>query len=648
MRRLFPVLLITFLILPLTWVNRVTAGETVIEAEKLEYVKQTHIYYLRGHVKIKTSRGVLTAESVDYNEKTGDTYAWGGVRFDDGESVIEGEELKLNLNTQKGTIKDADILIKKDNYHIRAESIEKYDQKGYRLRETSFTTCDAPLPEWCFVAQTADLKVEDRLKARKVRFKIKGVPILYSPYFWAPVGSDRKSGLLLPEVGFRSNKGFHWRQPLYIVLAPNRDMTLYLDYFSRRGIGEGVEYRYIERTLGEGTWYLFHQHDRKLGKDFVEFQGRHTLFNKEGFSAIADISLVNRKEFLEEYKHRVEERVSRYLESTFELSHTLSGGRVYLFGRAWQDMSSHEETGDLSQKVPELGIRVYPTRIGRFYFSLNADYTYFYSENLWRTHRLDIHPEILFDSGDHIRITHKLGLRETLYNFSNTDTYLDNLSRETLQYGIRLHSGLKKLYGRLLHVIEPEISYTFIPETDELPLFDRTELFDRVSLLEIGIKNRFFYDEKELLSLRLSEGYDFHEGDRPFGDIRLEAALLSPFPLRLDTSYNPNTGELKRLNYSLGLRISGIGISLSQRYVKDDDILSYTAGTDIPITRSFSIQSSVWYNAKGEGLQDLVLRGIYRGQCWGLTVAFNKRPDDYGIFFMIELKGLGAIRLTGL
>ena len=648
MKSLNAIILLLILLVPSIASALSGEKEVLIEADRLEYLKESQTYHLRGHVKIVQGNATLLADSVDYNQATGDITARGNVSFDDGESLIRGEELSLNLDTKDGTIKKADILFRRDNYHVRADLIHKKGEKEYSLSRPVFTTCDAPVPEWCFQAERADIVLEDRLKARKVKFRIKGLPVLYSPFFWAPISTERKSGLLIPEVGYRSNKGLHWRQPLYLVLAPNRDMTVYLDYFSRRGLGEGLEYRYIERGTGEGKWYIFHQHDRKLEKDFLEFTGRHSLFRKEGVSGFLDVSLVNRRSYLQEYKHRVAERVQRYLESTGELSLPLAYGRLSLMARGWQDMSKEGRTGDIPQKVPEAAIEIYPWRYKALYLSLRTSLGYFYSENLHRAIRMDIHPRLLLSSGDEVRVTQSLGLRETLYSFSNTDDYPSSLSRESLDYRIRVHSGFMKKYGDVLHLMEPEVSYSFIPETEELPLLDRTELYDRVSLIEAGIRNHFFYKGDEVLSLRITEGYDFHGGDRPFGQIRLEASLFKPFPLKVDTSYDPNSGEFERINYTLGLRVKGIGISLSQRYSRKDDILSYTGGIEIPVTGKFRILSGIWYNAKGEGLQDLTIKAVYTGQCWGYTLAFNKRPDDYGIFFMIELKGLGAIKLTGI
>ncbi len=622
--------------------------ETVIRADVLEYLKSQHLYHLRGNVLIKRGDATLRADSVDYYEDTGLAKASGNVRFEDKDSIMEGEHLTLNIDTKKGTITNAHILFKKDNYHVSAEEIQRTGEKDFLLKNTTFTTCDAPLPEWCFTSKEAEIHVGDSLRARDVRFRIKGVPTLYSPVIWAPINNERKTGFLFPEVGFRSDKGLQWRQPFYIVLSENMDTTLYLDAYTRRGVGEGIEYRYIGRDLGEGQWWLYHLRDNKLKTDFFELTARHTLFNPDSLSGFLDINLVNKKDFFTEYSHRVEKRTNRFLESTGEIYRPLKKGRIYLLGRFWQELEDGKTTGDVAQKIPELGLRLYPKRVGPAYLSLSASYSYFYSENLQRANRFDLYPKIYHTTGDAIQLSQSLGIRETAYSITHSDSYPATVTRESFDYSVTIHSRLLKNYGPLLHVVEPEIGYRFIPQTEELPLLDGTELFDRISILEAGIRNYIYIKGEEVLSLKLSEAYDFHKGDRPFGNIRLEVSLFRPFPLKIDTSYDPDSGDFEQINYSTSLRLFDIGFYISQRYSKRDDILSYTGGVDIPITKKLSIKSGIWYNAKGEGLQDFVVNAVYSSQCWGLTLTYNKRPDDYSLFLILELKGLGSIKVRGI
>ncbi|NOY39675.1 MAG: LPS-assembly protein LptD [Nitrospirae bacterium] len=621
--------------------------ETSIEAEFLTYDAAQQVYYLRGDVRIRRLDALLQAEKAEYMERTGEARASGNVRYEDRWVIIEAENLDINIETNRGIVYNARLFFKKDNYHIRAEEIERLDEKNYVIRKATFTTCDAPLPAWCFSSKKTDVRIGDRLKAKNVLFRIKGLPVLYSPLLWAPIYTERKTGLLLPEPGFRSDKGFFYRQPLFLALADNRDATLYFDLYTRRGIGEGLEYRYIEKKAGAGQWWLYHLRDRTLGKDFYEFKGKHTLFRKDSLSGFLNIHYINDRSFYQEYSQQVQVRTRRFLESTAEVFYPFKKGRAYLFGRAWQDLKESAE--DVMQKAPEAGISLYPSKKGPLYLSLKTSYSNFYSKNLLRVQRFDIYPRIYHSFGDSIQLSQIIGLRETLYNISNSDDFPDSISREAFDYSLRLHTRLRKRYPAFTHIIEPEIGYRFIPPVkDDIPLLDSTELYRRVSAVDFGFRNYLYGRNGQIASVRLTGLYDILKADNPFGLIRLEAALFHPLNLKLDTSYNPNSGDFEQINYSASLKAGRVGLLFGQRYSRDDDILFYRGGISLPVTSRLALNSALWYDAKGGGLEDLKLSANYSAQCWGINITFNKRPDDYSILFLVELKGLGTIRFSGI
>jgi len=646
---LFTVISVLSVLSLLTFPVISSAGEvkTVIEADSLTYDASRQVYHLRGDVRIRRLDALLKAEEADYMEKTGEAKASGDVRYEDRWVVIEAEKLKINIETKRGLVYNARLFFKKDNYHIRAEEIERLGEKDYVIRKATFTTCDAPLPAWCFSSRKTDVRIGDRLKAKNVLFRIKGLPVLYSPLLWAPIYTERKSGLLMPEPGFRSDKGFFYRQPLFLVLADNRDATLYFDLYTRRGIGEGLEYRYIERGAGAGKWWLYHLRDKELGKDFLEFKGEHTLYRKEKASGFLNIHYINDRSFYQEYSQMVQVRTRRFLESTAEVFYPFRKGRAYLLGRAWQDLKESSE--GVLQKLPEAGLSLYPSKKGPVYLSLKASFSNFYSKDLQRVQRLDIHPRLYQSVGDSIQLSQVIGLRGTFYSISNTDDFPDSISREAFDYSLRLHTRFWRRYHAFTHIVEPEISYGFVPRVEaDIPLLDSTELYRRRSVFDFGLRNYLFGSGGQIASVRLTGRYDALAAGSPFGSIRLEAAVFHPVNFRLDTSYNPDTGDFEQVNYSASWRAGRSGFSFGQRYSRADGILFYSGGVSLPVTGRLALNSTLWYDAQAGRLEDLKLSADYSAQCWGVNITFNRRPDDYSILFLVELKGLGTISFSGI
>ena len=88
---------------------------------------------------------------------------------------------------------------------------------------------------------------------------IKKIPVFYFPYLRYPLEKERASGLLMPQFGYSGVKGLFYSQGLYLALKRNMDATFNLDYYSARGLGGGLEYRYLfsSGTGGDLKAYFF-------------------------------------------------------------------------------------------------------------------------------------------------------------------------------------------------------------------------------------------------------------------------------------------------------------------------------------------------------------------------------------------------------
>jgi LPS-assembly protein len=74
------------------------------------------------------------------------------------------------------------------------------------------------------------------------------VPVLYVPWFMFPIDDRRRTGLLFPSLSNSDRNGLDYKQPIYINLAPNYDMTLYPRIMTARGSMLGAEFRYLHET----------------------------------------------------------------------------------------------------------------------------------------------------------------------------------------------------------------------------------------------------------------------------------------------------------------------------------------------------------------------------------------------------------------
>ncbi|MEW6418949.1 MAG: LPS assembly protein LptD [Nitrospirota bacterium] len=614
--------------------------QTIITSETIEYIQETSTYIAKGNVKIQREEVVIEADEIRYNEQTSEVIAEGAVRYNDKEISIRAERAELNIEEKTGKLYEADVLFKKDNYHVSGKEIEKKGEGYYLSPEATFTTCDALVPAWCFKGKDVDAVTGDRLKAKDVTFRIKDLPVLYTPYFQASLNNERKTGFLMPGVGYSKSWGMYLSTPFFWAISENRDATVILDIYTKRGIGEGLEYRYLELEDIKGKWWLYHIEDTKLNKDFYEVRALHEQRSTDGIGGFLNINYVNEKDFYREFNPYYEIRMSRFFESTGEISLPLINSRVYLLSQYWIDL--RDETELVPQKLPEAGYVLYPTKVGNFWFSGTATASNFWRDEGVYGQRLDIFPKVLHKFGSDVVVSQTLGLRETAYSLHRGED--DFLHREAIEYNIAAHTRLLKRYRSFTHILEPSVGYTLITDSESLPLFDSTELFDETSEIQLSLLNRFINNNGEFMVFRASQGLDTNHGDNPFLPFTLEVGIKKPVSLRLETNYDVNTGRVEKINSDLTMSISEIAISAGQRYNRQDDVTYYNAGIGLHPFKPLYMDGRLWYDAEEREVRYITTSIRYMSQCWGMTLEFIKAPDDFTVAIMFELKGIGFKR----
>ncbi|GER93543.1 LPS-assembly protein LptD [hot springs metagenome] len=644
-------LFLTFILLPIAYcLLPASIWATTITADHLEHFKDEDKYVATGNVRIEGEDSVLIADRAVLYQKTSDAEAIGNVIYEDNETFINTEKAELNIKTKTGKLYNALIFFKKGNYWINGNNVSKIKEDHYYADSATFTTCDADAssnPDWCFKGSNVDIVIGKKFTAQNVTYRVKGVPVLYSPYMWAPVKTERETGFLFPVIGSSSRKGFQFSPAFFWAIDENKDATFYLDYYSNRGIGKGVEYRYLD-FYDRGRWYIYHLKDSELKKTFYEFKGTHEqeLGDIKGY---VDINYVNQEDFYKEYGYKKNLRIQRFLQSSGEVTLPLQNARFYLLGQQWIDLK--EGHSAVPKRLPEIGYVINPVNIGPLMFTMNSSIANFYRQRDEKGQRMDINPTVSYSFGETVPIFQSLSLRETAYNLENAPSYKSSAHRETFQYKANALTRFIKRYESFTHVIEPSVSYTFIPETHSLPLFDSTELFDKTSIATFSIYNSLAFRHLTL-SASLSQSLNFNAGDRPLSLTTINAAMSGPFSLNFDMTYDPNKGRAETVNSSVGFTIiDKTSISFGERYTNVDERYYYTFGVNSVISKKWSANANIGYDSQA-GLRDSSASVIYTEQCWAVNISAirrpgdNKRPAEYGFMILIELKGVGQpIRL---
>jgi LPS-assembly protein len=618
--------------------------ETHITSESLEYFGETKHYVAKGSVEVKQKDAVITADEITYDENNSDVFAEGRVFYHDADTSMEARKAAFNLESKTGTLFDADIFYVKDNYYLSGGEIEKTGENSYYSPSAAFTTCDAPVPAWCFRGKNVNVILGERLRAKGATFRIKNVPVLYSPYVWAPILTKRQTGFLMPVVSQSDKRGFGLHIPFFWAISENRDATFIFDSYSKIGIGEGMEYRFVEPGGVKGYAWAYHISDSEADKDYWELKGLYENRSPGGAGVFLNVNILNEKDFYREFSQQLQARTQRYLESTGELNVPSKNSRFYLLSQYWIDLKNN--TADVAQKLPEAGYVLNYTKFGSSLISNSLTVA-----NMWRdgglsAGRIDLYPKLLHSFGRDFVVSQTGALRATGYSFYHDDSVGSSTLRTAFEYDVVGHTRLYRKYDSFLHVLEPSLGYRFVATSDnDLPVFDVTEAYKKASLIEFSLLNRFISGGSEAATVRLTQGMDTYNGDRPFLPLKLDVAITKGIPIKLSALYNVQDGRLETANSELLMSIAQVHAVLGLTYDRSENIMLYKAGLQFSPLKNIHVVSNIWYDAKGAGLRDLSVTMRYQRQCWGLRFEMIKKPDDFTTRVMVELAGLNSERV---
>ncbi len=628
-------------------------AETTIVSQTLEYFSKLRKYVAKGSVKVEQEDATVEADEMVYFEETGDTHAEGNVRYDDLQTFFTAKTADINMEKKTGKLYDADIFFKDDNYYLKGAEVERRAENEFASKEeTNFTTCDGPLAAWCFRGKDMDLIVGQRVTARDASFRLRDVPVLYSPYFWAPVYTERQTGFLVPTLSNSSSRGFGVSIPFFWAIAENRDATFVLDAYAQQGIGTGLEYRFIEPHGLQSAWWLYHIRDHVLHRDFTEFKALHDDRSSGGIGLFLNANVVNEKDFYREvnahkdlYKEigpNNEQHLQRFLETTAEINIPFENSRAYLLAQYWIDLKY--ATGDVPQKLPEIGYVLNYTRFGSFMVSAEAA-----AANIWKkdgvsARRLTVNPTVLHVIGSDVVLSQIVGLRGTAYDLYHDTGSNTNNESLAFEYDGNLHTRLFRKYDSFTHVIEPTVRYHYISnDAQDFPhTFDAWELHGKTARLELSLLNRFLVQGKEIVTARITQPVDMNNGDRPFRPLEVELGTQKPVPAKISAAYDVNTGQIQTVSSDIKIPFSVGSVRFGQRYNRAEDILVFRAGVEVQPVKPIQVGLDVRYDAKGEGLKQAGAYVQYTAQCWGVRIEATKKHGDFSVQVMFDLFGVTA------
>jgi LPS-assembly protein len=229
----------------------------LLRADEIEHNNDLGLTIARGNVELSQNGIVLLADTVTYNQRTDTATASGHVSVTQpsGE-ILFADYLELRNSLGDGFAESVRMLLT-DRSRLAANTARVTNKNRIELRRSVYSPCDlcktdpsAP-PAWQFVARQIDDDREFKLiEMHDATMQIDGWPVFYIPYLSMPDPSvKRASGFLTPSFGGSSSIGANVTIPYFLVLGPDKDLTLAPRITSKAGPVLETEYR---QQFGEG------------------------------------------------------------------------------------------------------------------------------------------------------------------------------------------------------------------------------------------------------------------------------------------------------------------------------------------------------------------------------------------------------------
>ncbi len=575
-----------------------------------------------GNVQLQRPPTTLKADEVQINRETKEMEAKGRISLDDPNwKVRSAESMQFNLDSETGELQNGDVFIEQNHVSVQGQKLQKFSGQTYHIDQGFFTTClcESGASPWRVSGDQVDLTLGGSGIIKQGYFYLFDVPVLYIPYGFFPLQTERQTGFLFPGFGQSNKDGFRYQQPFFWALSKSADVTFTSNVETRSRLGFLGDFRtkinqssdfqflgayfnelwrknadadIVDKTIAqanipENRWSVAGSHRYTTAtqwltySDFATFSD--TLYTRE---------LVDRYDLPPQREREIQ--VSRFGLSRFGAFK--NWGDTYFNGdwRFYQDFIQFAKT--TLQRTPEVSFWG-----RRFLSGLPLEFrwraegvSYLRRQDCPGTGvttgqcgdglRLDLRPEVVFPFklASYLFGSVSVAPRETAYYlYSPVNPGDRGVSRELVEIRGNIATSLSRVFswngpggGAIRHVVEPELSYFFVPGVNQnnIPIMDGIDRVSRRNVLILAIGNRFWRrfgsapvsaaadkeveslnpfvaNVQELGSLRLALGYNIaaaRKGSDSLTDLDMNLRLtpLGYLSFAFDGGVNPGAWEI--------------------------------------------------------------------------------------------------------
>ena len=444
----------------------------------------------------------------------------GCVRYVEPGSLIVAKSAHINPNDKSGQINEVIYRFNRQTKQLdlsselrglnawgRAFKVTRFANGNFNFNQATYTTCPPKTHGWEIQAKKITIdKKKAKGQAYGATLKVRDMPIFYIPYLSFPTENKRKSGFLMPLVGYSSQGGVNLGTPYYLNLAPNYDATITPQLYTKRGVALGGQFRYLtENTHGDIMANIlpndraFQQFINDNSTQFPQLIG--TSNNRylaamhsqsqltPNLNLLIDFQQVSDDYYLQDFSNTLAVITENQLPRQALLSYSGDIWNVSGLVQSYQTLSpiNQTPTSNVYRRLPQLLANGnYNELPAGLVLSINSSFDYFQ----WPVRQQNIIPE---GPRYHINpviqlpinrlwgfLIPSLSVQENYYDLSNYLGRKQTLNRTITQTSVDAGLFFEREYTGfnypMTQTLEPRVYYLYVPfrSQNQIPVFDAT------------------------------------------------------------------------------------------------------------------------------------------------------------------------------
>lgn len=236
MARPFGVIILFFVAVPFAVGVETPRDEPVEITSSGQTTYENGIATARDNVAIHIGDTDIYGDRGQYNSATHEVYVQGNVRIYRDTSMYVGEQATYNLDTKQ--IRSEKMNTAYFPYFVSGATITSISENAYKVENGTFSTHDAPKPDFYMRARTVRIYENDYVVFQNVTFYVHDVPILWWPYMYQRL-DDAFSFSISP--GYLGSWGYSLLTEVTFPIRDHLTGRLHFDYRTRRGEAIGFD-----------------------------------------------------------------------------------------------------------------------------------------------------------------------------------------------------------------------------------------------------------------------------------------------------------------------------------------------------------------------------------------------------------------------